>query len=243
MRARERHLNVRAAGANLVLDARRISGASDGSAVSTWNDESGNGHNASQAIENTKPIYKTSIQGGGPVLRFNNSALVGSWSYSTEKFSIVLIFKRITEADGGDRGIFTAIGSSGSDWSSATGFDCESGGGTRQLNFVHQNNQYRASNSALSFAVWTCTRNGANQNVYYNGNVATLEIPYSGQSTFGNMTIYVVGSRCANGAETGTNGRINADFAYVIWLPFEITAAQRKRIERSAGYSFKIACS
>ena len=43
---------------------------SDGAAVSTWPDSSGLSNDATQATAGNKPIYKTSIVNGKPVVRF-----------------------------------------------------------------------------------------------------------------------------------------------------------------------------
>ena len=71
MRARHRHFNARDVGAALCLDARFISGLSDGNAVITWSDRSRSTANAVQNNANNQPQYKTAIQGGQPVVRFD----------------------------------------------------------------------------------------------------------------------------------------------------------------------------
>ena len=53
MRARQRHLNARHAGAMFVLDARFIN-QSDNTAVSTWADRSGNGYDVKKADQNVQ---------------------------------------------------------------------------------------------------------------------------------------------------------------------------------------------
>ncbi len=60
----------------LWLDASQIAGLSDGGAITTWTDASGNGRNATQAGTATlKPTYKTAILNGKPVVRFDG----GDW--------------------------------------------------------------------------------------------------------------------------------------------------------------------
>ncbi len=73
MRARQRHLNPKSAGANLVLDARFITGLSDGTGVETWADVSGNGYNATQSVSGNRPLYRTAIQGGQPGILFDGT--------------------------------------------------------------------------------------------------------------------------------------------------------------------------
>lgn len=48
--------------------------ASDGDAVPTWNDSSGNSRNATQATPAKQPIYKSGVLNGKPVVRFNTTS-------------------------------------------------------------------------------------------------------------------------------------------------------------------------
>lgn len=59
-------------GLNLWLKADSLS-LSDGDQVSSWNDSSGNGNNATQSNSSYKPIFKTGILNGKPVVRFTAS--------------------------------------------------------------------------------------------------------------------------------------------------------------------------
>lgn len=72
MHRRARHLTGRAAEAKLYFDARFISGASDGTAIQTWTDLSAAANNATQATVGKRPLYKVNIQGGCPMLLFDN---------------------------------------------------------------------------------------------------------------------------------------------------------------------------
>jgi len=96
MRARQRHLNQKAAGATLVLDSRRISGLSDGDDVGQWDDVSGSGWNVTQSDSTKKPNYKTGIQGGQPVVRGDGvrDRLISSSVSTTQTFSTILVFQR-----------------------------------------------------------------------------------------------------------------------------------------------------
>ncbi len=61
----------------LWLAADRITGLSDGDAVATWSDLSATSNHATQANAGNRPVYKTGIANGRPVVRFDgaNSAL------------------------------------------------------------------------------------------------------------------------------------------------------------------------
>jgi hypothetical protein len=51
--------------------ADAITGKVDGDALSAWNDSSAAGHNLAQATGSKQPLYKTGIQNGLPVVRFD----------------------------------------------------------------------------------------------------------------------------------------------------------------------------
>lgn len=53
-------------------NAEDIAGLSDGDPIATWADSSGNGRNATQSNASARPIYKTAIVNGLPVVRFGN---------------------------------------------------------------------------------------------------------------------------------------------------------------------------
>jgi hypothetical protein len=55
----------------LWLDATAITGLTNGQAVSTWTDSSGNGNNAVQVSPSQNPIYLSSAFNGKPVVRFD----------------------------------------------------------------------------------------------------------------------------------------------------------------------------
>ena len=60
-------------GLALWLDATAITGLVDADPVGTWSDLSGNGNDATQATAAKKPTYKTNIQNGKPVVRFDGA--------------------------------------------------------------------------------------------------------------------------------------------------------------------------
>jgi hypothetical protein len=63
-------------GASLLAWYKADAGTSstvDGTALSAWNDQSGNGKNFAQATGANQPLYKAAIQNGLPVVRFDGS--------------------------------------------------------------------------------------------------------------------------------------------------------------------------
>lgn len=69
-------------GLQLLLDARTITGLSDGDGIAAWNDSSANGNNAAQANAANRLVYKTNIYGSNPAARCDatNKQIGGSYS-------------------------------------------------------------------------------------------------------------------------------------------------------------------
>ena len=80
-------------GCELWLPADYITGLVDGDAVTTWSDQSGLSNDVTQATASYKPLYKTNIVNGEPVVRFDatDDVLVSkSWG-GVDKFSIFAV--------------------------------------------------------------------------------------------------------------------------------------------------------
>ncbi len=60
-------------GLRIWLKADAITGLVNNDPVATWTDSSGNGFNVTQATGSKKPLYKTSILNGLPVVRFDGT--------------------------------------------------------------------------------------------------------------------------------------------------------------------------
>jgi hypothetical protein len=60
-------------GAKVWLKADAITPVSDGTALSSWPDSSSSGNNAVQATGADQPLYKTAVQNGLPIVRFNGT--------------------------------------------------------------------------------------------------------------------------------------------------------------------------
>lgn len=73
-------------GLQLWLKADAITGLSDGDALTTWADSSGNACNPTQADAALKPVYKTGILNSLPVVRFDADYLTIASSTATFKF-------------------------------------------------------------------------------------------------------------------------------------------------------------
>ena len=72
----------------------------DGSAVARWEDQSGNGRNATQGTSNNRPILKTSVQNSKNGIRFDGSndfMTTASFAHSVP-LTIFLVCKRLSNA-------------------------------------------------------------------------------------------------------------------------------------------------
>lgn len=229
MRARHRHLKSASLSATACFDARFV-GAANGASVETWNDQSGNGRNASQSTSASRPTFVTSASGGQPALNFNSQVMtLASTVPSTRPVSVVAVqWKNATGARIATLSNDTAAGMGADtyaavDWSDgiiyATGREIR-GGSFGSGNFT----------SPTIFSTVTDTFD----DVYVNGAQRTrTQITTTGDAN----------NFDALGRVYGTNNQSNGCIAFVIAISSALTASQRKRIEHAAAFSFKIACS
>lgn len=82
-------------GLNLWLKADAITGQVDDDALGTWSDSSGNANHASNAMFARQPTYKTNVQNGMAVVRFNGTtnALASAASSSGGAQTVVAVVK------------------------------------------------------------------------------------------------------------------------------------------------------
>lgn len=82
--------------------ADKIIGLEDSDPVGTWPDQSGNGHDLVQATAAKKPLYKTAVQNGNPVVRCdgNDDFMAGTPGTIAQPNTIFLAGGYITTAEG-----------------------------------------------------------------------------------------------------------------------------------------------
>ena len=231
MRARQRHFNARDAGAVLVLDARYIDQA-DNTAVSTWSDRSRNSYNATQATGSLQPTFQTNELGGQPAVRFDGGdSLVSSLNSSTVLSGNLSYFclarRRISNTS----------------YPLLIGFS--TGGNYRgRALFLFVNNPSYGQNAAdvvgsvsitnsVAF-IASATKSGSTASVFVNGNSVGSGTPTTSAVT--ETQFYI-------GTGGGGGNYFDGDEFSVAVFNAGITASVRKRLEQSAAYSFKIACS
>lgn len=87
----------------LWLKADAITGLSDGAAVSSWSDSSGNGHNVSQSTPANQPTYHAGAINGKPAIKFDassevltNGTLLGAGNFPTNQATEFVVFRLTT---------------------------------------------------------------------------------------------------------------------------------------------------
>lgn len=237
MRARHRHLNQRDAGATLVLDSRRISGLSDGSAVSQWDDSSRSGWNVSQSSDTQRPVYKTTIQGGQPVVRLDGNDRLVTTSVSTpQTFSSIAVFQ-ISSSDTNAAVIFDSYNDTqcafyrGYTADSPNIFVLVAGGTGRSVGSSNTNWNVSSCqfSDSTSFAAFNGTKNTVSAAIGTNGlsgiSVGNLR---------GNPSVI---------ANLGNTYGFQGDMGLLAVLPSSLPDPLRKRLEHAAAFSFKISCN
>jgi hypothetical protein len=236
-------------GATLVLDARRLTGLSDGQKLAVWTDLSGNGYDASQGAAENQPSYRVNIQGGQPAVSFDGndslrriqnlsavnaiSLLVACSFANTTARLVVCDVRNMTPGSqsfaieqnsyltaGSRYGMYAAGSSNDSGVATSPGF------------------------KIISVAANTTSGNSITASTTYRvQGITSVLTNLSGSNSFSDMTAvsgFVIGSFNDNGANYHW---MNGEIGQVIVLPGLITGAAIKRLEHASAYSYKIACS
>jgi hypothetical protein len=243
MRSRHRHFSYKAAGASLALDTRYISGTSDGSTVQTWSDISGNARDATQATAGSRATYKTAIQGGNPILRFDGGDFYNATFVTGTAYSIYIVYKRSgSNANAFDNA--TLVASAGTTGGTAANqrryqlyYDSASGGrfglftNATVSNFITRNDNFNIH------SVTAAVGSGDQEYLLNGGSRQTASV--SGQSgvTSGSVRMTVGASSWDNVLQ------FVGDMGLLIAFETAQSSSLRRRLEQSAAYSFKIACS
>jgi hypothetical protein len=239
MRARQRHFNPKTAGATLVLDARFLTASND-DAIGTWTSRTGI-NDATQATAASKPTYKVNMSGGQPALYFDGNDLMGFASSiisGTPDGFATFIYKVNADpatdnlTSGAPLGDFgSAILANHWPWMDGNIYDDfgttsrkTAGNPTPSLASFRLISQHSAAND------FVINIDGVQ---FYS--TATNTVGWSGTQKIG-------------GTIAGTTGGLPTIFllghiGLVIFAPLRPAASLRKRIEHSAAFSFKLACS
>lgn len=230
----------RLSGLRLWLDASRISGLADGDPVSTWSDLSGQGNNATQSTTAAKPLYKTAIVNGRPVVRFDGVddyltvANTASFDMATPT---IIVVGTASAGTGTFTGKITFAGGVGDASrrkldvrrASSTTFSFQSGADAA----------FKASGtlSWAGFNVMSVVARGTTDyTLAVNGTAADATTPALDLTTY-NTSALIIGAGTA-GAEF-----LAGDIAEVLIYNRALSTAERKQVERYLGARYGVAIS
>lgn len=239
MRTRHRHFNAKDTGASGVYDARFISGLANNASVNAWNSRTGT-NNATQATAANQPTYKINQFNGNPVVEFDgtNDVLTFSkidasaaWALcvvkrtSTNTYQNLLLIQNVAQT------IHTFLVVVHNDPSYGPVL-CGNGGGGSSLmakGSTLRNDQWRSL-----YTAWL--GGGSSGSSFYNAwdDGESFSLTNSGVVGGSTLTTSVIGS---NGS--GWGGQI----ALIVFGLQSYTNPLRKRVSHAAAYSFKLASS
>lgn len=197
---------------------------SDGDAVGTWSDSSGNGRDMTQGTAGYKPLYKTNIRNGRPVMRFDGTDdyLAASTQFQpvANKATVFYVLMQTSVAS-------TTI------WSNTTtgngsGNTFINNGGTQAIRIYRGGNYYD-----------TNTGVGANTWAYY------TTILRSSSTLTGTATLRINGSTISTSSSFGTGNSpnlnmqigtgpaswFNGDIAEILFCDGELTSLMYIQVE------------
>ena len=237
MRARHRHFNPAHAGAAVVLDGRYGFAIADGTAVETWEDRSANNNDATQATSASRPIYKTGIQGGQPVVRFSGGQHIsGANTITNNVITTVCAFKINSASQAYARVVTTS--KNGAIDSASTSIPIpilRNNGGNNVSSW--RNNADRANISTTNVDTWhhfCSTFDGTNCVNRLNESTSATS------ASTGNFDInqYRMGIGFLGGSD-----RLDGDIANVSIFNAALSGSLRKRLQFASAFSFKVSCN
>ena len=241
MRARQRHLNARHAGAMFVLDARFID-QSDNTAVSTWADRSGNSYDVSQSTGANQPTLQTGEVGGSSIVRFDgsNDYLVRSdTGFPTGDITIVGVNKQNNALASAEYRTVLSYGQAASGKAVFYAYGEDINFGTDAFGISQYADAVAISSSTGKYNIASVYRSGSDYGVRINGGAATTKNMTTSTATHGANGL-TVGS---NNAAVGFGSYLNGDIGNVLFFNSNLSESLRRRFERGCGLTWKIACS
>lgn len=241
MRARHRHFNARDIGAEIVLDARFISGLSSGSALTTWADRSGNDNDALR-ISAGGVLFQESAINGLPAVEFQSSALhrmmVDDFIINQNQLTIFSVSLRPADAPGGTDNyprIYTLSKSGASDFNTTNGL-------AMTYELVGEIWAYRNLSLMVSLPF---TYNQADV-LTFSLDEASALLRVNGSEQSGTTSATALDAdEVGIGSPVNpalNDSLLNGFISYFSLVKSVLSNPLKKRLEQSASYSFKIAC-
>ena len=238
MRARHRHFNPKAAGATAAFDSRYGIAVADNTAVDTWSNRVG-ANNATQATSTNRPTFKaTGGNANSPALLFDGTKT--RLIHDIPTLGAPSLFMAVATRTGG------------------ASFDVVAG-------FMPPNTSNYSQIYALGYGSgtnWGLVPTDSGQSILNKWRIMSAK-PASSATTNSSTTAWTdganettsTGSRYAgeqhNRRAIGATGDVppvdvgflQGSISQVIAIPGNVANSLKRRIEHSAAYSFKIACS
>jgi hypothetical protein len=234
MRARQRHFKYRSIGPRAAYDARYISGLSDGAAVSSWSDLSGNGFTATQATTARQPVYKAAVLGGSASVRFDGAGdnLTHSITNNATHTSFVVLNRLSSQT--GNRGI-VSIGTTGGtgDMFIFIRSPTTDKWGYFPTNYAYANTTLGISSPCIISSNDNSTSGG---DYFFGGNTDGTWTGQSGSQGVNHIGGYYTASPLVDQTS-------NIDVGALLITSATLSNSLRKLVQNGLAYSFKIACS
>lgn len=249
MSRRARHLNPYHAGAQVVFDARLITGIADSAIVSTWTGNPGTSVNATGTTDVSKPIYREAANGfnGQPAVQFdgsNDRLNIAALSLFQNVGSGVII-AAVSDSASGDATHNPVTWCSGASPAriALTTRNASSQvvtGGVRRLDA----DSYTQGGTVGSTAVPCIARVQADWSAGSVFAACSGVAGSAGSPSSGNTENTVsVGAQLGYNSFAGSVNRFVGKIGYVIAASPKFSDSVVKRLEHAMAFSFKIACS
>lgn len=245
MRARQRHFNAKDAGANLVLDSRYIA-QSDNTAVSAWADRSANAYTIEQTSGTSQPVFRTRVIGGNGVVRFDgsNDFLNGGDILDIQDKNLTLICVAKFSTTGGFGALIAKSRSAAGNGRYSLLRDTSSMIALLELGSVVENAD--VADTSTAWRIYTQGVDRTLENRLFFSGVSQASNAFSNSTSYTPTDVFLIGAYPNNTGTTPPNSAyyLNGDIGQVVvLLSSSYSTPIRKRLEHSAAYSFKIACS
>lgn len=244
MGRRCRHFSWGAIGASVALDARRITGLSDGATVASWADASGNGRTFANSNSGERPTYNaTGINGQSTVLNAAGKGLcisttlpVGASGEESQfaicKFNAIPGAYQVAIANGSTNGNCMSIAVADTD----------------ALMVYDLTTQSRGSVITTSAMVVSATGGPAGRTLQRNGIAETLTnpttaIPTTRTAQSVDVSIFNSQTYGAGAGNDKFDSALRGDLGIVSSVPYIVTAPIRKRVEHHLALAYKLPCS
>lgn len=221
-------------GLQLWLKADAITGLSDGDPIASWADQSGEGNNAVQATAAKKPLYKTDVVNGEPVVRFDGTddtlVIPHVAGLNTETFTLFIVMAFTNEA--ADETIFEKWDQSGA---YPYAFRTRVDGNVRFATYdgsAANNMDGDTDISDGSFNILTFVRDGTDGEIFLNG-VSDGDTSTHKENTTNTHDVGI-GARGVGGTPWG------GDTAEIIFYNEELSSADKDTIETYLSEKYNI---